>query len=876
MGFLKMQVCRFGISVWHGKRYAGMLFAFALVAGVAMSSVFAETAFALSAEAGTATAPADWLQALPWFPLATSDLTIRQHTEAGKPFTVAGECGAFMGEQNGSFEAWLFPIKLLSHFTISAEVEGYPVPIDLNADAAEIEVSPDHTTITYAHIAFTVRETLFATRCDSAAAQGAGVIALFQIDSTRPVKLTFSFTPEVKRMWPAPYYGTPAPDWVKSGSGGYYLLHEDFPDLAAAIAMPGTHPGILAPYQEKPKTYPLQLILDYDPKRDAGKYFPLTMAVGTTVHTASNEALEQRLVTLNTQAKQLYEKNADYYAHFFDKKLTIETGDKQLDQAFKWAELSIDQVQVRHGDEVGLVAGFYSSGDSARPGFGWFFGRDTLYTLYAVNSYGDFGLTREALDFLMKRQRDDGKMPHEYSQTADLVDWKSFPYEYAAADGTPLFLMAMEDYVDASGDVQYLRDHWTSVQKAWEFERTHDTDGDGIYDNSQGTGWVESWPPGMPHQEIYLAALDQQASGAMGRLSQQMGDAAAAQSAQARAAAVAAKLESEYAGSMYAFSRGTDGALDKTATIYPSIAWWDGHYSLKQPDAMFTRWASHEFSTDWGLRDLGEHEALYDPISYHQGSVWPLFTGWASVAEYRTGRPLSAYAHLMQNADLTWQQDLGAVTELLSGAYFVPFGRSTTHQMWSSAMVITPAIRGMFGLTRDAGAHSLIVDPHLPAAWNHATLHNVALGSQLVDLTFERQGRSLVVRLGKTSPRIELASKQGLKAKVSANGETELRIPLDAVEVGIPTGLPLPGSSTSQLKVLSETRAEHSLTLELEAMGGSTYDLPIRLNEAAKGRLEPRIEGGILSAGEGSAMRTVRVVFPAGDGYQQSTLRVNW
>jgi glycogen debranching enzyme len=117
-------------------------------------------------------------------------------------------------------------------------------------------------------------------------------------------------------------------------------------------------------------------------------------------------------------------------------------------------------------DEVGLVAGFYSSGDSARPGFGWYFGRDTLYTLFAVNSYGDFRLTREALDFLMKRQRDDGKMPHEWSQTADLVDWKSFPYEYAAADATPLFIMAMEDYVDASGDVAYLRKKLAYGQKS--------------------------------------------------------------------------------------------------------------------------------------------------------------------------------------------------------------------------------------------------------------------------------------------------------------------------------------------------------------------------------------------------------------------------
>ena len=82
--------------------------------------------------------------------------------------------------------------------------------------------------------------------------------------------------------------------------------------------------------------------------------------------------------------------------------------------------------------------------------------------------------------------------------------------------------MAMEDYVDASGDTAFLEKNWPAVAKAWEFERTHDTDGDGIYDNSQGTGWVESWIPKMPHQEIYLALLDEEASGAMARLSRRM------------------------------------------------------------------------------------------------------------------------------------------------------------------------------------------------------------------------------------------------------------------------------------------------------------------------------------------------------------------
>jgi len=804
------------------------------------------------------------LQPVPQFPLSSSELTIRQHAEMLKPFTVAGECGTFVGQQDGGFEAWVFPIKLLSHFHMQAEVENYTVPIDVNEQAAEVEVAPDHTTITYSHAAFTIKEILFATPCSS---NGTGVMALFHIDAVRPMKLTFSFTPELKRMWPAANYNAPYPDWVKQGDGGYYILHTDSDDLAGAIGMPGTQPGILAPYQERPKFWPLQMILHFDPKRDRDTYFPLLMAVGNNAETAKSSALAEQLARLNQQTAQLYAQTADYYAHFFNNRLVADTPDKRFDEALRWAEISIDQLRVRHGDEVGLVAGFYSSGDSNRPGFGWFFGRDTLYTLFAVDSYGDFKLTREALEFLIKRQRADGKIMHEYSQTAEMVDWQKLPYEYAAADATPLFLMTMQDYVNASGDTEFLRQHWDAVEKAWEFERTHDSDGDGIYDNSQGTGWVESWPSGMPHQEVYMAALDEQASGAYARLARTMNHPEAVTAAEARAQKIAATLEQEYAGPMYAFSRNADGSLDKTATIYPAVAWWDGHYALKQPDAMFKRWASAEFSTDWGLRDLGDHEAFYDPISYHQGSVWPLFTGWASLAEYRTGRTLSAYAHLMQNADLTWAQDLGSVTELLSGAYFQPFGRSTTHQLWSSAMVLTPAIRGLFGVTFDAASQTLFVNPHLPAEWDHATLHHVAAGTEMVDLEFQRSGGFLLVHASNSS--LKLAGPRELTGK---NGE--LRIPLPGAEVGIPHDLPLPGASTAQLKVLSQTMDTHSLTLELEAQGGSVYDLPLRLNGLKN---DPPAEGATITAPpDTKGLSRLHVVFPAGRGYQQQTIRLTW
>jgi hypothetical protein len=621
------------------------------------------------------------------------------------------------------------------------------------------------------------------TKEQTATEDGTGVVVLYQVDAVRPGTLTFDFTPEVRRMWPAPNYGVPSAEWVPrtANGGGFYVLHTDMPQIAAALTVPRAEPGILAPYQEKPQVYPLTMTVAFDPARDKNVQFPLLIvaangtvpqadanaasvpqqrpgAAGTVAEAhplngstpASTAALGAELLRLNDAIPQLYKQTADYWQTFLATHLRVETPDKKLDDAIQWAEVAIEQSQVRYKPaggtaETGMTAGFFSSGDSARPGFGWFFGRDTLWTMFAIDSYGDFDLSRKALDFLLKRQRADGKGMHEFSQTADEVDWKAFPYEYAAADATPLMIMAMDDFVSASGDHAYLQQHWLQIQQAWQFETTHDADGDGIYDNAQGTGWVESWPPRMPKQEIYLAALDEQASGAMARLASEMGDAQLSEQAAARAKKIAATIEKEYApaagpSGMWAFSwdgpvrQDGTGGQDTTATIYPSVAWWDGTYKLPNAGGMFERWASPEFSTGWGTRDVSQDAKIYDPISYHQGTVWPLFTGWASLAEYREGRPAAGYEHLMQNVALTYAQDLGAVTELLSGEFHAALGRSTSHQMWSSAMVISPAMRGLFGIRVDTAHKTVWADPQLPPEWPGATVHNLNIEGTLADL----------------------------------------------------------------------------------------------------------------------------------------------
>jgi glycogen debranching enzyme len=821
------------------------------------------------------------IPSLPAFEMNAPDLpSITREVVPIKPFSVVGPRGAILGQQDGSYEAWIFPWKIFSDMRITAKMQDYPVPFDVNEQAAEIEVQPDATTITYSHANFTIRQTMIAPK---EGATNAGVMVFYRIQAVRPMKLTFTFHPVMQRMWPAQSDDVPAPEWVADDRdrSGFYLLHLNFPDQAAAVAMPGAQAGIHAPYQERPHDWPLQFVLSFDPKTDSGKIFPLLLTFGSNLQTTGEVPMAQALEELNRTAPTIFAANAKYYRELLNTATSIETPDVSLNDAFTWAVAAIDQLRVKTPPDLteqALTAGFVSSGNAARPGFGWFFGRDALWSLYAVNSYGDFHTTKAEIEFLLARQRDDGKIMHEWSQTANLVDWKALPYEYASADATVLLQMVVNDYVRISGDSQFAAAHWDQLLRAWQFETSHDSP-DGIYNNQEGSGWVESWIPSVPHQEIYLAALDEEASAAFANLARVTGHADLAKEAEERAARIGPIIEREYylsQSNAYAFSRNANGSTDGTATIFPSVAWWDGNFGLKQSEPMFERWDSSEFSTDWGTRLLSDKTPFYDPISYHQGSVWPLFNGWVSVAEYRAGHPLAGYAHLMQNSDLTYAQDPGSVTELLSGKFYQVLGRSTAHQLWSSAMVISPILRGMFGLQWDEPRHTLSVSPHLPADWSIATIHRLPVGSSRVDLTIHRDGQTLVIGAsGPGAAGLHLTSQ--LEGAKEQNGE--LRVPLPAVEVYTGHRLPPFGAETHQMKVLAEIYEGRSLKLLLSAPAGTVQSFGIRINVPD---LHPRLENahiGAISEGFGRftvAFPTANVEAASAASYVNQTVTISW
>ena len=375
----------------------------------------------------------------------------------------------------------------------------------------------------------------------------------------------------------------------------------------------------------------------------------------------------------------------------------------------------------------------------------------------------------------------------------------------------------------------------------------------------------------MPKQEIYLALLDEQASLAFADLAHATGHADIEADARRRAEKIANTIEKEYylaASKDYAFSW-NEGTPDKTSTIFPSVAWWDGDVHLANPDSMVSRWASANFSTDWGTRPVSDLTSFYDPISYHQGSVWPLFTGWASVAEYRTGHPLSGYDHLMQNVDLTWTQDLGNVTELLSGQFFQPLGRSTAHQLWSSAMVISPVVRGLFGLEWNVLDNTLSVTPHLPADWQTATIKDVPFGTSHFDLSFTRSGTQLTVS-ALQAPAHTSSRLKNLQARRWREAPSIYPCPRRNSRPPRASRSWREDPTTKGAQPNKPTRT--TATSHSRAAAATTYTFLLRENAPA---LHIHAEGAELGAID-RGLRVVSVTFPGDAAYKEKSVDLSW
>ncbi|HEY1404910.1 MAG TPA: hypothetical protein VGB05_12330, partial [Pyrinomonadaceae bacterium] len=327
-----------------------------------------------------------------------------------------------------------------------------------------------------------------------------------------------------------------------------------------------------------------------------------------------------------------------------------------------------------------------------------------------------------------------------------------------------------------------------------------------------GHGWVEGGALYPAHEEIYMQGLWVAASRDLAEMAATLKDGEVAARARANAERTRAATEQTYwlpARGFYAFATKRRAAEPpqadpgpnraarqarmnalKDATIYdentvlPAVPLWFKTLSDERAQIEIDHLGAGAMATDWGARLLSNESQLYDPLSYHHGSVWPLFTGWASMGAYAYGRPHVGYQALMANALLTRQGAEGYVTELLSGDFNAPFGRSSHHQVWSEAMVVTPAVRGLLGLETGNAGRTLRFAPQLPADWNQLAVSNVRLGDARYSLTYERTPGRIKIAFKRRRPD-GIVSATSVKDASGATISVAPALPLDARVRGV-------------------------------------------------------------------------------------------
>jgi glycogen debranching enzyme len=290
-------------------------------------------------------------------------------------------------------------------------------------------------------------------------------------------------------------------------------------------------------------------------------------------------------------------------------------------------------------------------------GLPWFmalFGRDSLITSFQALPYlpGLAATTLRVLGARQAKERDDfheqepGKILHElrFGELTARGERPHSPY-YGTADATPLFLILLDEYHRWSGDTELVRtlEPHARAALAW-IEDSGDADGDGYVEyacRNQATGlvnqcWKDSWDAIQradgtlargPIATCEIQGYVYDARRRCARLAREVwGDPALAERLERQAAVLRERFHRDF----WMPERGChalalDGEKRQVDSLTSNIGHllWSGLLDEDEAAATAERLLDEQLYSGWGVRTLGTHEAGYNPLGYHTGTVWP-------------------------------------------------------------------------------------------------------------------------------------------------------------------------------------------------------------------------------------------------------------
>ncbi|HWI65504.1 MAG TPA: amylo-alpha-1,6-glucosidase [Symbiobacteriaceae bacterium] len=438
---------------------------------------------------------------------------------------------------------------------------------------------------------------------------------------------------------------------------------------------------------------------------------------------------------------------------------------------------TLNRVLERSVKDLRILLADYGKGPFPVAGIPWYavpFGRDSILTALEALPLTP-SLARGTLRTLAAwqgteqndwRQEAPGKIAHElrFGEMANL-DEIPFKRYYGTVDATPLFLVLLCEYYAWTGDLGLVRELLPNIKAALGWI------GEGFLEfrADQGMGLVvQSWkdsPNSMTHRDGRPAASPVAVSEVQGyvydakrRLAPILAELGEAELAQ-RLQTEAEELKQRFGAAFWMEDRqyhaiALDGAGRQVGTVSSDIGHclWSGIIDAEKAPAVAAGLTGPGLFSGWGIRTLAADESSYNPLSYHNGSVWPHDTALCVLGLKRSGFDAEANRVLGALVDAAAHFPDHRLPELFCGyarqdGAPVDYPVACSPQAWAAAAPFA-LIQAILGLEPDAPNATLRVRPALPAGLGRLTVRGLRVGGAVVDLTVTASGVQADVREG--------------------------------------------------------------------------------------------------------------------------------
>ncbi|MFW6342218.1 MAG: glycogen debranching N-terminal domain-containing protein [Halothiobacillaceae bacterium] len=447
---------------------------------------------------------------------------------------------------------------------------------------------------------------------------------------------------------------------------------------------------------------------------------------------------------------------------------------------------------TRSSADLRMLTTLTDHGPYPYAGVPWFstpFGRDGIITALQT-LWAQPDTARGVLSFLAATQADHtdpkseaapGKIIHEM-RAGEMAALGEVPFKryYGSVDVTPLFVILAGKYYRRSGDCDFIRNLWPAIRRAMHWiGRQLDDRGYLVYARHGQNGLVHQGWKDSDDAVFHADGRDAAAPIALcevqgyafeacilgAELAEVLGEVQTAASWRQRAQRLQQRVEAEFwleRQNIYALAIDGNGHPCAVRSSNPGHLLLSGLPSGERATRTIQALMSPESFSGWGLRTVFAGEARYNPISYHNGSVWPHDTTMAAAGMARYGFKLQARTLLDGLFDAAVRFDLHRLPELFCGFERLP-GQGPTHypaacapQAWSSGSVFM-LIEAILGMCFDPKAPRILLNhPQLPGNVNWLRIRGLSHQSGKLDIMIRRHGEDIAVNIEHRQGAIEL------------------------------------------------------------------------------------------------------------------------